>query len=60
MSSGGTTPTLNNAVQSFSIDEKSSNSSLKEEEKASGWENLTDKPLMAAQAMNAASDRDLS
>jgi hypothetical protein len=59
MSSGGST-TLSNAVKSLSLDEKSSNSSLKEEEKGSGWENLSDKPLMAAQVMSAASDRDLS
>lgn len=59
MSSGGST-TLSNAVKSLSLDEKNSNSSLKEEEKASGWENLSDKPLMAAQVMSAASDRDLS
>jgi hypothetical protein len=59
MSGGGST-TLNNAVKSLSLDEKNSNSSLKEEEKASGWENLSDKPLMAAQVMSAASDRDLS
>lgn len=59
MSSGGST-TLSNAVKSLSLDEKSSNSSLKEEEKGSGWENLSDKPLMAAQMMSAASDRDLS
>ena len=59
MSSGGST-TLSNAVKSLSLDEKSSNSSLKEEEKGSGWENLSDKPLMAAQVMSAANDRDLS
>lgn len=59
MSGGGST-TLNNAVKSLSLDEKNSNSSLKEEEKGSGWENLSDKPLMAAQVMSAATDRDLS
>ena len=60
MSGGGNTTLNNAAVKSLSLDEKSSNSSLKEEEKGSGWENLSDKPLMAAQVMSAASDRDLS
>jgi|LauGreDrversion4_2_1035121.scaffolds.fasta_scaffold942656_1 hypothetical protein len=51
---------MQNKVVNATLDEKSSNSSLKEEEKGGGWENLSDKPLKAAQVMEAAAERDLA